>query len=48
LLIVVFIVPDLRYIIAKVVLSENFDAVLSNYLKALKNLLAEALLCMVA
>jgi len=33
-----FAFSDLRHIIAKAALSENFDAVCGNYLKALKNL----------
>ena len=43
-----FAFSDLRHIIAKAALSENFDAVCGNHLKALKKLFVNALLRMVA
>jgi len=43
-----FAFSDLRRIIAKAALSENFDAVYGNYLKALKKSFVDTLLRMVA
>jgi len=43
-----FAFSDLRHIIAKAALSENFDAVCGNYLKALKKSFVDTLLRMVA
>ncbi len=43
-----FAFSDLRHIIAKSALSENFDGVCGNYLKALKKSFVDALLRMVA
>jgi len=43
-----FAFSDLRHIIAEAALSENFDAVCGNYLKALKKSFVDTLLRMVA
>jgi hypothetical protein len=43
-----FAFSDLRHLIAKAALSENFDGVCGNYLKALKKSFVDALLRMVA
>ena len=43
-----FAFSDLRYIIAKAALSENFNAVCGNYFKALKKSFVDILLRMVA